>query len=90
MPACFQLTRKGDTEPSRFCDLDEAICQHLGVNADPVKYIYGWYDTVGLRLALGYSFNTIIDNLKEVGAWELVAIAAYLNEHYISNAWHER
>lgn len=90
MPSCFQLTRRGDREPSSLAHIDNCICQYLGVNANPKQYHDYWYDTIGLMLAMGHSFDYIIDKLWEYEDYPRLVIAAYLADNYVSDSWHER
>lgn len=100
MPVCFALTRKGDDVPTPLAHIDSAICQALDLPWDADKYVNGWYDTIGFRLALGQGFDEIADHFKAdlpkvrtmVGEdWVLTSlrIVHYLNENYHSDAWRE-
>lgn len=89
MPVCFQLTRIGDSKPASLVSIDNAICQHFGVNAHEKQYYRHWYDTIGLMLALGHSFHDVIDRLWEYEDYERLPIAAWLAEHYTPDAWRE-
>jgi hypothetical protein len=97
MPNCFQLTRKGDTHPSPLVLIDDLICEHFGVEPDPVKYLAGWYDSIGLKLAMGQSFPQIIASYKEYeekypnDSWPrtLGAIAVWLDANYTTDSWAE-
>lgn len=86
MPVCFQLTRLGDKEPSSFQHIDDCICQHLQVDADPIKYHMDWYDSIGMRLALGKSWDEIADDANEYYP-PMLPIIAYLRENYSSDSW---
>ena len=87
MPNCFTLTRVGETEPRIFQDIDTELCTMLGVDEDPVEWVSGWYDILGLYLATG----TPLDKLAAcVHDERLSRIATYLAAHYIVNAWVER
>ena len=106
MPNCFQLISKADHEAgaTSFNQIDEALCAHFGVPADPRKWLCEWYNDIGLRLAMGSSFDEIIEKFtrEEEGDGrpfygDLVGrkvsalqIAQYLNDHYTANAWSER
>lgn len=103
MAQYFQLVRKDDLEsgPVAFSIIDEELCKFLGCGAHPVKYVAEWYDTIGLRLACGRSFDDIIeefqrslDSEKGYGSAEwyatILKIAKYLQEHYTSDAWYGR
>jgi hypothetical protein len=92
MPVCFQLTKVGNSEPTPFQDIDNEICQNLGLEWDNDKYTHHWYDSIGLRLAIGQSWDEIVDEYKSRGGdcpWVLVSIVAYLREHYLVENWRE-
>ena len=61
MPNFFTLTRKSNPEagPVDFVTIDEEICAHCGVTPDPDRYLDGWYDSIGFRLAFGKSWDEI-------------------------------
>lgn len=89
MPNCFQLTRKGDKAPAKLWDVDRAICQHLDCPWSEDAWVVYWYSYIGLLLAVGKSFNEIIDICWTEERYDLLRVAAYLNEHYTANAWKE-
>lgn len=92
MPACFQLRVKGEKEPSTFVDIDDKLCEHFGVTPDKEKYMNGWYDSIGLRLAIGRSFFEIqeeFDEIDEPWAKRHYEIAVWLDNHYTADAWYE-
>lgn len=88
MPNCFTLTKKGETELSRFADIDDEMRKDFGAPPDTRSYFYNWYDHIGLYLACGWSFDRIIaegvqsDKLREIAKW--------LQERYEPNAWFDR
>ena len=85
MPAYFTLTKKGEKEPSRFIDIDEAMCAHFGVVPDEKQYFRAWYDVEGLGLAMGYDW----DRLREINP-ERRDIVDWLEANYVSEAWCSR
>ena len=87
MPRCFQLFKKGSQEPSKFEDVDDAICEHFGVTPDPDTYYQDWYDVIGLALAMGYDWDGIRRVLKS--STEILKIVDFLEEHYSPTAWWE-
>lgn len=99
MPNCFTLTRKGFTTPATLQVVDAELCQNLDLPYDDKEWTHHWYDYIGLRLALGQSFEAIIDDATLAATEDYVAfkdyyltarrIAAYLNEHYTPDAWWE-
>lgn len=100
MPACFQLTRKGESEPANLIEVDAEMCKHFNVECDPVKYHYGWYDSIGLRLALGWPFEKISgeygERIADTADQETVdycvhmsKIISWLQENYTADSWHE-
>jgi hypothetical protein len=97
MPNYFQLSRKSDPEnkPVRFVEVDEEICRFFNQEPDPVKYVAGWYDSIGVRLAMGMSLSGIKQEFEqeinkqgmESIYLALFKICEYLEENYNSNAW---
>ena len=85
MPACFTLTKKGETKPSTFVAIDEALCAHFGVTPDPDLYYRSWYDIEGLGLAMGYDWN----KLREINP-DRKPIIDWLEENYLPDAWYSR
>ena len=85
MPAYFTLTKKGETEPSTFIAIDEAMCARFGVTPDPVKYYRAWYYIEGLGLAMGHDWN----KLREINP-NRADIIDWLEENYTPNAWYSR
>lgn len=98
MAAYFQLRRKGepDSEPIDLNALDEQICARYGEKPDAVRYYYGWYDSIGFRLALGDSWDAIRASLqpdeKDNEEYRAVLerlreIATWLEEQFEVKAW---
>ena len=86
MPNCFQLISKKTQKPESFAVIDEELCKYLNVPVDAERYVYEWYDSIGLGLAFGHDFN----KLREIFAdTRLTPIIEYLDKHYTSDAWHE-
>ena len=88
MPNCFQLTLKGATEASTLSSVDEAICAHLGVPVHPTRYVRGWFDCIGLSLAMGRDLAWIRERFSDDP--DMLRIASFLEEHYQVSAWAER
>jgi len=82
MPNCFTLTPKGEMEPARLADIDEALCAALGDKPDPVRYYEGWVDMEGFALALGKDWAWMR------AEWpDRIAIIDWLDEHYTPDAF---
>lgn len=97
MPNCFQLTRKGQTEPTGLAQIDEEICVMLGVPVHPTQYVCGWFDTIGFSAACGKTLAEIAKVYEEYFAQyqepadaERAKIAHWLDENYKVHAWCER
>lgn len=100
MPNCFQLTRRDDHTVVFLQAVDAELAQHLDLPFHPKFWVHGWYDCIGFSVAMGKTLPELIDRYaewetKEHGEmWEathaLYRIAAYLNEHYTTDAWAER
>ena len=101
MPVCFTLARK--ESPERHLPLstvDEELCKHLDVPIDAINYHYDWYDSIGLRLAVGKTFPEIEqeylkyqEEAKETKALEyynhMLKIINFLSNNFVSNNWRE-
>ena len=85
MAAYFTLTRLGETKPSTFNRVDEELCRFFGVAVDEEKYLWHWYDTVGLGIALEHGPARLLEAFSE--SPEAVAVIDYLRSHYEWNAW---
>ena len=89
MPYCFQLTRTSDPKagPVDFCEIDQELCEHFDVPCHPKDWLWGWYDCIGLELAIGHSWEDIEATDYSEGMKE---IAKYLEENFTVAHWHSR
>jgi len=89
MPNYFTLTRKSNIEagPVNFATIDEEICAHLGVEVDNVHWYAGWYDNIGLMLAIGKSWNEMREIFKDSDA--LLPVIDFLEANFTANAWYQ-
>jgi len=93
MPACFQLTRIGQTEPEHLQKIDDELWTNY-TGAIPVpndKWYANWYNIIGLSLACGKTFDDILENIEASGDTDnrLYAVARFLKDNYSTNAWYE-
>jgi len=93
MPNCFQLIDKTTEQAEKFSVIDDKLCAHLGVEPHPKHYYRGWYDSIGLALAVGKSFEEILATVQEPHPTygvdeESIKIVKWLDEHYTSTAWY--
>lgn len=84
MPSCFSLTKRGHNRPSNLQDVDRDICEHLGVKVDPMNWYSNWYNTIGLSLAIGHSFEKIKEFFPE-----RAQVIDFLEQNYDVNSWKE-
>jgi hypothetical protein len=102
MPVCFQLYPRGSSEPRRLQEVDDELRVHFNEPPDPDHWLGLWYDSIGLRLALGKNFAqireefqsylppdpTAVERIPEHALYEgLLRILNYLDDHYTVNAW---
>jgi hypothetical protein len=87
MSACFQLLDKRDNQAIAFVRIDDLLCQHFGVDPDPVKWYHDWYNWIGVGLAFGASF----DKLRKayVNDETALSIINWMDMHYVANTWRE-
>ena len=100
MPHCFSLTRKTDKDagPVPLQQVDDEMRRHFKEPSDPGNWLWSWYNTIGLALSLGLSFDHIIQGChaniaeypEDVGYYKRkLSIAEYLNQHFVPEAWAE-
>jgi len=98
MPACFTLTRKGESTPSSLQHIDDEMRQAFCEEPDEVRWLWGWYDTIGYGLALGRDWAQLREQFAEDPAESeqtnmfrrrMLAVIYWLEANYIPNAWAE-
>lgn len=95
MPNCFQLFRKGSTEPAKLSTVDEEICQLLGIAVHTTLYCEGWFDYIGFAYACGKDNSYLRADLQEhyepESEWfpNMLRIVDYLEANYTSDCWVE-
>ncbi len=57
MPNCFQLTRKGEREPTALQAINAELCAAFNEPCNPVDWFHGWYNYIGFCLAMGKTFE---------------------------------
>lgn len=103
MPACFQLYKKGSTEPEALQRVDEAICLHFNVPVHPKYWVGGWYNVIGFLIATGKGelgsqelrvavtdwYDSYPDDIRNEVRKDALEVLAYLEANYTSNNWTE-
>ena len=89
MPSCFQLIKKGETEPSILQDVDTEMWNHFkgGEPKGNDRWYRSWYDIIGLGLAMGKTWNELREMYTDRP--RLLEIIEYLEDHYTTDAWRE-
>ena len=101
MPNCFQLTKKGESEPTPLSKIDEELCHLVGIEVHPTRYVLGWFDSIGWWIAVrGHDLGTEeiwqdFNEWFEPGKTEeskllfqhMKNMLDYLNENYSSRGW---
>lgn len=82
----FTLTANGETKPAVFQDIDDRMREALGEPADPKHWLYEWYDTVGLGLAMGYDWEKMRTKIFHDSP-ELLRVIDWLEENYTPDSW---
>ncbi len=87
MPNCFQLKHRETGEATPFVQVDNELCQVLGVEPDDTQYVYGWYDSIGLGLAMGVTWEKMRTWWDEDSPMQKVI--EYLETHYTPDVWYQ-
>ena len=85
MPNCFLLRNRATGEPDTLSDIDDKMREYFVVPPNATEWYQGWYDSVGLMLACGQTFDQIRKICPLMGA-----IVDWLDMHYVAEAWSER
>ena len=87
MPACFKLISRFDGHAETMQNVDRRICEHLGQPVHPTRWCVNWYNTVGLLLAMGKTW----DDMREIYDPNSVAqiVIDFLEIDYRTDSWHE-
>jgi hypothetical protein len=86
MAQYFQLFDKNTGEAKRFLDVDEEICNHMGIKADDIKWAHQWYDIIGLFLSCGKNW----DEIRIAVDGELKEIVDFMEDNYRAECWSGR
>lgn len=88
MPNYFKLIDKQTGEPTVFNQIDDDMRRQFNQPPDSEKYLWHWYDIIGLGLALGNTW----DDLRELynDDSELMGVIDYLEQYYKPEAWARR
>lgn len=96
MPNCFTLTKKGEEKPTDLTVIDAELCALVEAPVHPKFWVYGWYNSIGLGLALGASWDKMRESFKRdipnPEDEELVALLKfidYLEKNYTTSAWYQ-
>ena len=88
MAGNFSLTRKGESVPAKLMDVDAEFCAILGKPVDPVKWVSGWYGSIGMMLAFGrdiaYIREAVIGYPYEA---DLLLICDAIEANYSVSCW---
>ena len=84
MPNCFTLTKIGEDKPSIFATIDDDLRVYFNEEPDADRWLYSWYDIVGLALALGHSWEKMREYITDPGNLKVID---YLEKRYTINAW---
>jgi hypothetical protein len=88
MPNCFVLSRKGESAPTSLADVDNELREAFGEPPDDEQWLYGWYDKIGLALALGQNWDQIRTAFN--GCERLLKVVDYLEQRFDADSWVER
>ena len=87
MPNCFTLIPKGTNTPAKFAEIDDKLRKAFNQPEDAEKFLWGWYDTIGLALACGKDWDWVRENC---GSEDLRAVVNWLEGRYDTDSWFER
>ena len=99
MPACFTLTRKGESKPASLQAIDDEMRIEFGEEPDKKRWLWGWYNVVGFGLAMGRDWTQLREQFAEDSAEDeesvefccsMLRVIDWLEANFTANAWAER
>jgi len=90
MPQVIQLTRIGESAPSKFQDIDDLMCAAFGVEPDATAWFANWYNLFCPLLACGKTFaevRAIYDDEEDF--LDEGRALTWLEENYTTESWRE-
>lgn len=89
MPNCFSLTKIDEEEPTKLQEVDDDLwLKFTGSVPEPnEEWFRGWYDCVGLDLALGRTFTEIKAGYSVNS--RMGPVVEYIEKHYTARCWYE-
>lgn len=88
MPNCFMLIRKGEPALTPLADVDNELRNAFGEPPNEDRWLYEWYDTIGLALALGKNWEQIRTIFSDCE--DLLKTVDYLEGRFNAHSWAER
>lgn len=98
MANCFTLTRKGESKPASLQAIDDEMRIEFGEEPDPERWLWSWYDTLGLALAMGRTWEQLREQFAEdpdeserinMSRRRMLAVIDWLEANYVPNTWAE-
>lgn len=87
MPNCFTLEKNG--KRANFAEIDDAMRIEFNEPPSVDHYLYGWYDTVGLAIAVGQTEYAKLRETFEKSP-DLLRIINWLEANgYKPDAWYQ-
>ena len=97
MSNCFQMTRKGRDKPMALQAIDDEMRVAFGEPADPKKWLWQWYNLVGLGLAMGKTWEELRkmfgpdeDEDEDAFGERMLRVIDWLEQNFTADAWVER
>jgi hypothetical protein len=92
MPGYFKFMRKNsqDDTPVAFSTIDDEMRVHFGAPPDEKNYFRGWYDPIGMALAMGSTLEKMIATPEAKNHPDTMEILVWLNENFRTDAWYSR
>lgn len=90
MALYVQFIKDNNTVPPAQVDTD--LRKALGYPPNSEDWLFGWYNIIGLRLAAGHSFDTILADYDDTSNFgmKLVDIIKYIRDNYEIKSWSGR
>lgn len=84
MAAYLTLTLKGENHPAEFQQIDNEMRKAFSQPADTAHWLWGWYDVLGLPLAMGKNWAWLREKVEDEN---LLRAIDWLESRYEVDCW---
>lgn len=87
MPTQVDLYRISTKEKRSWQDVDNELRAYFDQPPDDEHWLWGWYDAIGVALAMGATFESLMQGYASRACWNGYGICSYLADNYTTDIY---